>query len=931
MKKLSTILLFFAFLTAANAQLPNGSTAPDFTLSDINGNSHNLYSKLNQGKAVVLDFSASYCSTCWAYHNSGALSTFYNTRGPNATNYQANVYFVEVLANNTTGCLYGSGGGGMPFQPCTGSGSAGNWTAGTPYPIIDNSSLNTPYNINYFPMIYMVCPDKKAYVVGTQTAAQLDALMQTNCGITSGGGTTPLAISATNVVTNNKCFGENKGAVALTVSGGTPPFTYQWNNNQTTQNIANLYVGNYQCTITDSQSKTLITNNISVSQGNQIAATATVVNNQKCGVQGAINLSASGGNNNFQYLWNTGATNANLANVTTAGTYKVTLTDGLGCTFVKDNIVLQSANNQPTASFTNTLALNCTVNNGQLKGAVLPKIANYTYTWTAINGGNIVNKTDTSAFVNAAGTYNFKVEDKDSKCLSTATYQVLSNTITPQITPVSSTAVLTCTVKDLQLSATVLPQNPNYTYTWTATNGGNILNKTNALATVNAAGTYNLKVENTTNNCSNNKNYQVTSDANLPQIMPVSSATVLTCTVKDLQLSATVLPQNPNYVYTWTSSNGGNILNKMNASATVNAAGTYNLKVENTANNCSSISAFQITADTKIPKITFAPNTDNILTCKKTTIVLFPTITEAGALPNFVWSSQNAGTFTGSTTAANATVNTAATYNVKVTNTQNGCQSDASLSITKAENPTLILSENNKILCFGEKMLDIMTNTDKTQTPISFLWSNKETTSTLKNVGAGAYILTITDAYGCSVTKTLTATEPTPLKINVTNTTKPTGLTSNGAISIDAAGGVSPYQYAWTKNDIAFSNTKNLTALSAGTYKLVLTDANKCILKSETIILLATVTSVGDVDGLLNFKAFPNPSNNEVNVYLQLADNQKVKANLYDAFGKLIESKNVVETNLFQTTFDISALPNAVYFLRLEVGKQQIIEKIVKF
>jgi hypothetical protein len=132
MKKISSLFILMMSFFAMQAQLANGTTAPDFTLSDINGTSHNLYDKLNAGKAVVLDFSAAYCSTCWAYHNSNALKTFYNSRGPNSSNYQANVFFVEMLASNTTGCLYGSGGGGMPYQACTGSSTAGNWVAGTP-------------------------------------------------------------------------------------------------------------------------------------------------------------------------------------------------------------------------------------------------------------------------------------------------------------------------------------------------------------------------------------------------------------------------------------------------------------------------------------------------------------------------------------------------------------------------------------------------------------------------------------------------------------------------------------------------------------------------------------------------------------------------------------------------------------------------------
>ncbi|HHZ97269.1 MAG TPA: T9SS type A sorting domain-containing protein [Flavobacteriales bacterium] len=172
----NSILLIFASVISfsASAQfggLPDGSIAPDFTLIDEDGNTHNLYDLLDDGKTVFLDLFAVWCPPCWDYKLTGAMEDLYVQHGPagypgvDANTTDDVMVFAIEADGNLCSCL--------PDAACNVN-SQGDWLTGTSHPTIcmDGSvNVNTiapDYATGFFwPYIYRVCPDRTTTLIGS--------------------------------------------------------------------------------------------------------------------------------------------------------------------------------------------------------------------------------------------------------------------------------------------------------------------------------------------------------------------------------------------------------------------------------------------------------------------------------------------------------------------------------------------------------------------------------------------------------------------------------------------------------------------------------------------------------------------------------------------------------------------------------------------
>ena len=153
MKKLLVIFVLATHFSAVG-QLANGSLAPDFTLTDYYGTTHNLHTYLNDGKTVFLEIFAAHCPSCWSYHQTNRLKNMYTLYGPDGTD-EIMVLALEHDPYNDSTAFTGN------HDPWV---TQGNWLSGTPYPIFNvegaDRSVFADYNVTYYPVIYKICPDK---------------------------------------------------------------------------------------------------------------------------------------------------------------------------------------------------------------------------------------------------------------------------------------------------------------------------------------------------------------------------------------------------------------------------------------------------------------------------------------------------------------------------------------------------------------------------------------------------------------------------------------------------------------------------------------------------------------------------------------------------------------------------------------------------
>jgi hypothetical protein len=556
-----------------------------------------------------------------------------------------------------------------------------------------------------------------------------------------------------------------------------------------------------------------------------IVLTTTIDSLPTCNgsANGGATIAATGGTPPFTYLWS--FNNATTTSITglSSGTYNVTVTDAASATATASAVITQPATLAVSATATsnyNGKNISCNgASDGEATATATGGTSPYNYFWNAASGS----QTTAIATNLSAGNYSVIVSDVNG-CTTSSSATIAATTVLSS--SISATTNASCNGSS-DGAATVAGSGGTspYSYAWSnAATTASISNLT--------SGAYTVTVTDA-NGCFTAS----TATISAPTVLnsSITATTNVSCNGTG-NGTATVAGSGGTspYTYLWNTAAGSQTA----ATATTLPAGSYSVRVTD-ANGCTSSSSATITE----PTVLFSSLASVNVSCNGgnngTT-----TVNSSGGTSPYTYAWSNAAT---TISIANLT---AGAYTVTVTDA-NGCSTTSTATIAE---PTVLASSltSTNVSCNGGNNGTTAANSTGGTTPYTYAWSNAATTASLSNLTAGAYTVTVTDGNGCTIVSSSTITEPVVLSGTIATTNVSCNGGSNGTAILTAAGGTTPYNYLW--NAAAGSQTTaTATGLAAGSYAVIVTDANGCTLSSSTAITEPTAidTTVTNVNYIL--------------------------------------------------------------------------------
>jgi hypothetical protein len=255
----------------------------------------------------------------------------------------------------------------------------------------------------------------------------------------------------------------------------------------------------------------------------------------------------------------------------------------------------------------------------------------------------------------------------------------------------------------------------------------------------------------------------------------------------------------------------------------------------------------------------------------------------------------------------------------------NGCRDSASASLV-LQGLLSLMVDGQIIRCFGET--GWLSATPVTGlAPYSWAWTGWTGTDALAEpLGPGNYSVTVTDAYGCTSSKTFPPmTEPGLLTIGTGSSDQTQTNPPNGAAVVTTiSGGTAPFGYQWDMG----STSQAIGGLLAGTYTVTVTDKNGCEAVAEVVVDLMVGT--GEAAGVAVLM-YPNPAADWVRItFSELSEGNWVT--LVDASGRVLRSQEMARGSE-AVMLDLGGLPAGDYWvmIRNQAGQELYSGKILKF
>ncbi|WP_187294242.1 gliding motility-associated C-terminal domain-containing protein [Olleya sp. ITB9] len=638
--------------------------------------------------------------------------------------------------------------------------------------------------------------------------------------------TQPILSASIVSITDVLCNSEATGSIDISVTGGTAPYSYIWNdtNNTTTQDLNNVIAGAYNVTITDANGCTTTISDTISEPATPLSLNITKIDAtsaQGCN-DGQATAIVSGGTAGYTYLWSASANNQTTAtaNNLSEGTHSVTITDANGCQ-ITQSIVILCVNTCDAEinidTITNVLCTNESTGAATVS-ASSDANPNATFTFTWSNGQVNAGVTSSTLDNQSAGVYSVSVTIDGTVC------QAVEETIS--ITEPSNVLDVTAVTTDESgpatgdgtATATATGGVQPYQYTWSP-NGQN----TNQITGL-SAGNYTVTVTDA-NGCTDTVTVTV-NPGSCNNLSVTGTSTPAVCFGQSNgTINATVTGGSGDFTYAWDT------ITNTTTSVSNLPAGDYTITVTDKITLCTANTTITINEPNQLSS---AIAVSNILCKGEQTGALDLAVNGGNGNYTFLWDDANAST-------TEDLINVpAGTYTVIITDDK-GCTTTDSATILEPDtNVNATIESQTNVDCFNGDNGQVTIVGNGGISPYSYsidAGSTYQNNGTFSNLTQGNYTITVLDANGCTFDQNVIITQPDAvLSASINSQTNTICGSSNGSATIFVEGGTEPYEYLW--NDNLAQNTATATNLEANTYNVTITDANNC-----SITLPVTITN----------------------------------------------------------------------------------------